>query len=509
MVSSISYNGAASLSYTYDPCGRIKTVSNGTSTVEYKYDGMGQLLQTNDPTDTRAGANGSVWVNTYDAGGNITTKKLYTYDGNNNNLLDNTLIHTYSYTYDAAWKDKLASFDGSTVNSDAIGNTTGYNGWTYIWEAGRQLKQMSNGSTTLQFKYNDSGLRTQKINGATTTQYYWAGSGISHMTSGSDTLHFWYDAAGQPAMVTYNGTNYYYKLNLQGDIIGLLNTSGTSVVAYAYDSWGKQISCTGTLANTLGAANPLRYRGYIYDSETGLYYLQSRYYNPDWGRFINADGYVSTGQGINATNMFAYCSSNPVNMIDDSGFRPKWIEDSKDWIKKTFNIETTSNSISRSNSIGPLTSSNITSFGYTETMGRIQGTRDAYPNLNDIVGIGAYSKLSIINNSSKISLGNKNVNIFKKEIADIGVLNTIIGLRYNPDDGFTVGTSAKISALSARGTIGTSIFGWEIEVGMTADVGALNYNIMANISKSRGFELSGGTAIGFGFGYIIRIKPPQ
>ena len=121
-------------------------------------------------------------------------------------------------------------------------------------------------------------------------------------------------------MVTYNGTNYYYKLNLQGDIIGLMNTAGTSVVAYTYDSWGKQIFCTGTLANTLGAANPVRYRGYIYDSETGLYYLQSRYYNPDWGRFINADGYVSTGQGINAANMFAYCSSNPISYSDPSGY---------------------------------------------------------------------------------------------------------------------------------------------------------------------------------------------
>ena len=117
------------------------------------------------------------------------------------------------------WKDKLTSYDGNTITSDAIGNTTGYNGWTYTWEAGRQLEQMVNGSTTLQFKYNDAGLRTQKINGSTTTKYYWAGSSISDMTQGSDALHFWYDAAGMPTMVTYNGTNYYYQHNLQGDII--------------------------------------------------------------------------------------------------------------------------------------------------------------------------------------------------------------------------------------------------------------------------------------------------
>jgi RHS repeat-associated protein len=231
-------------------------------------------------------------------------------------------VHTYSYGYDPTWKDKLVSYDGMTVTSDEIGNTTQFNGWTYTWEAGRQLKQMSDGSTTLQFKYDDAGLRTQKVNGGTTTQYYWAGSNISHMTSGSDTLHFWYDAAGSPAMLTYNGTNYYYKHNLQSDIIGLMDMAGSEVVSYTYDAWGRQLSCTGTLATTLGAANPLRYRGYILDSEIGLYYLQSRYYNPDWGRFVNADNIVA---GMGGTNLYQYCMNNHVNMSDSSGHLAQWI----------------------------------------------------------------------------------------------------------------------------------------------------------------------------------------
>jgi RHS repeat-associated protein len=319
LISSLNYNGASSLSYTYYNNGYIHTVSDGTNTIHYKYDGIGQLLQTDDPTDDRGGVNGSVWVNVYDIGGNITSKKLYTFDSNNEDLTDNTLIHTYTFTYNATWKDKLASYDGNAVTTDAIGNTTGYNGWTYTWEAGRQLKQMSNGSTTLQFKYNDSGLRTQKINGATTTKYYWAGSNISHMTSGSDSLHFWYDAAGLPTMVTYNGYNFYYKHNLQGDIIGLMDSAGNPVVSYTYDSWGKQLSCTGTLANTLGAANPLRYRGYIYDNETGLYYLQNRYYNPDWGRFINADGQINMANNLSGINLFVYCSNSPINYDDPNG----------------------------------------------------------------------------------------------------------------------------------------------------------------------------------------------
>ena len=91
------------------------------------------------------------------------------------------------------------------------------------------------------------------------------------------------------------------------------------MVAYTYDAWGKLLSTTGSMAGTLGEYNPLRYRGYVYDTETGLYYLNSRYYNPETGRFINVDGYVSTGQGFSGHNMFVYCGNNPVMRQDDSG----------------------------------------------------------------------------------------------------------------------------------------------------------------------------------------------
>lgn len=118
---------------------------------------------------------------------------------------------------------------------------------------------------------------------------------------------------------TYSGSTYYYVLNLQGDVVAILNSSGEQVVGYTYDAWGKLLTTTGSMASTLGLYNPLRYRGYVYDRETGLYYLQSRYYNPTWGRFINADAYASTGQGILGYNMFAYCQNNPVNHSDPTG----------------------------------------------------------------------------------------------------------------------------------------------------------------------------------------------
>jgi RHS repeat-associated protein len=115
------------------------------------------------------------------------------------------------------------------------------------------------------------------------------------------------------------GVEYYYIRNAQSDIIGLFNKAGDQVVSYVYDSWGKLESTTGTLASTVGVKNPYRYKGYRYDTETGLYYLQSRYYNAEWGRFINADGMVGQTGDLLGHNMFAYCKNNPVNMADPSG----------------------------------------------------------------------------------------------------------------------------------------------------------------------------------------------
>ena len=142
-----------------------------------------------------------------------------------------------------------------------------------------------------------------------------------HMGANESIITFTYDMFG-PATLTYNGTTYYYLRNAQGDIMGISDEEGNQLVAYTYDAWGKPLSITGTMATTLGEANPFRYRGYFYDDETGLYYLQSRYYDPEVDRFISADGYISTGQGLLGENMFAYCNNNPITYIDQNGKEP-------------------------------------------------------------------------------------------------------------------------------------------------------------------------------------------
>ena len=113
---------------------------------------------------------------------------------------------------------------------------------------------------------------------------------------------------------------YFYIRNAQSDIIGIINSIGKQVVTYTYDTWGKLISITGDKA--LGEKNPYRYRGYRYDTETGYYYLQSRYYNPEWGRFLNADAIGGSIGELLSHNTFAYCNNNPVNAKDPNGFRP-------------------------------------------------------------------------------------------------------------------------------------------------------------------------------------------
>jgi RHS repeat-associated protein len=169
------------------------------------------------------------------------------------------------------------------------------------------------------YTYNESGIRTRKEVNEVITDVVLEGGKVILETTGSDTLHYSYDSRGQLVSFKLNGTPYFYTRNGQGDITGLIDASGVEVVRYTYDSWGKPISITGSLATTVGEKNPYRYRGYRYDHESGLYYLQSRYYDPSIKRFISADIFVSTGQGFSGNNVYAYCGNQPINRSDSGG----------------------------------------------------------------------------------------------------------------------------------------------------------------------------------------------
>ena len=131
---------------------------------------------------------------------------------------------------------------------------------------------------------------------------------------------------------------YYYIYNVQGDVIALADAStGKLAVTYTYDAWGKVLSVNDTTANSVGTQNPFRYRGYYYDTETSLYYLQSRYYDPDTGRFISSDGYISGASGTTkGYNLFVYCDNDPVNKSDDNGCWPKWVKKAANAVSNAF-----------------------------------------------------------------------------------------------------------------------------------------------------------------------------
>lgn len=218
--------------------------------------------------------------------------------------------------------DKLTEYDGQTITYDAIGNPIAYrDNMIFGWQHGRELKSITvtAGLKTTTYTYDEDGYRMTKADESGVTRYYRNGTTLLTQKKGSTRLDFFYDANGLPLGFKKNGTVYYYILNLQGDVVGILDREGTQVAGYRYDPWGKLLSCTGELADSIGAVNPLRYRGYYYDSESGLYYLNSRYYDPETGRFLNADWQMDDNAGLLKGNLYVYCANNLVKNLDEAG----------------------------------------------------------------------------------------------------------------------------------------------------------------------------------------------
>ena len=275
---------------------------------------------------------GKTYVYTYDKSGNIQSKKVYAYTTGTLGTLQDTINYTYGNT---AWKDQLTNYDGTAISYDASGNPTNWIGNlnTLTWN-GRQLTTLRKGTSTYSYVYNSDGIRTQKtvvtdgVYMTLTTHYVLDGTNVvaQYQTATNtmdlmNVMYFYYDEAGAPTGIKYNGNVYYFQMNLQGDIIRILNTQGSIVATYTYDAWGNIIASTDTSGVSIGTKNPFRYRGYYYDTETGFYYVSSRYYDPEIGRWINADSLLNQ-ESVLGNNMFAYCLNNPVNMADTTGELP-------------------------------------------------------------------------------------------------------------------------------------------------------------------------------------------
>ena len=355
------YDDANNITYEYG----VSLDGEKTLRCHYVYDRMNQLVRADDNVSHKT------YVYTYDVGGNRTATKIYDFALETLEGEPTVITQTYGFDLDSnvmRWNDRLKTYNGRQIIYDLEGNPVSYGGKTLNWY-GKQLKQMTaaDGSYT-QYDYDANGLRTQKrqykADGTTdyTVDYVWSDGKIAvqsltyplTMTIQGNTVtrdikidskFIYCDDDATPSAIMLENDEYLLVRNLQGDVVAVVNAAnGETVVEFSYDPWGnvtRKYSETYTDGATeeelklldlvMSALCPVTYRGYNYDFTTGLYYLQSRYYNPEWGRFLNTDDtsimLTKTDDAFSA-NMYLYCNNNPVNNTDAFGRNPdKLIKD--------------------------------------------------------------------------------------------------------------------------------------------------------------------------------------
>ena len=311
--------------------------------ITYFYDDLGQLLrETNSVL-------GFIYTYTYDNAGNITSVKREVLEENDDGLIQMGVIgegaetngllpilplvitNTYSYT-DSEWGDLLTAYNGVTLTYDEIGNPLSYyNGssYSFTWQ-GRRLVTATKGSKNMSFSYNDEGLRVSKTVNGVITNYYYQGTLLIAEETNSNIIVYLYDENGTPVGFMYRAVSYAedvwdiyaFEKNIFGDVVAVYNAdTGVKLISYTYGAWGDTVtSYHNGGGSTTATKNPYKYRGYYYDSDLAMYYLQTRYYDPAICRFINADSALY--DNLLGYNLFVYCGNNPVNLVDYNGKTP-------------------------------------------------------------------------------------------------------------------------------------------------------------------------------------------
>ena len=333
--------------YEYDEQNKISAEkilnADGTTTdkYSYEYDKLGQLVRFNDAVANKT------YTYTYDNNGNILTKSEYAYTLNDEL---GTATNITNFGYEAEWKDRLSTVGNQQIEYDNIGNPTSYLGATLTWH-GRELKSYENDEMCITYEYDENGMRyrttavdkNSEENTTAIIDYVWLGEKlVSMVVTGDDSTNlsakYLYNSSDEIIGFKWvNGSDdqatYYYLKNLQGDITGIVNSAGKLEMSFSYDVWGKvttdfNVDSSSPLAALellnklfIGILNPFGYRGYCYDGYAGFYYLQSRYYDSNTGRFINADdtNYLNATGTVLGCNLFAYCENDAVNFVDNSG----------------------------------------------------------------------------------------------------------------------------------------------------------------------------------------------
>lgn len=317
----------------------IKSITNGSDKYSYKYDKLYNITDiyhndelanhfeynnNNELVAEKDYLNNFVTLYSYNDAGNILSKTK-------KNLITNNIIETDYYEYnDSEWEDLLTKYNDEQITYDIIGNPVTIGNKSLTWTNGRRLKNYTSEGLNVIYKYNTSGIRTEKTVNGIKTEYYLNGNNIVYEITNNNTIYFLYDSDGI-AGLKYNNMVYYYQKNLHGDIIGILNSNYEQIVKYEYDAYGNILTIKNSDGQiitdnlNIGIVNPFRYRGYYYDKETSLYYLNSRYYNPEWGRFLNSDNILGINQDMLSYNLFLYVSNNPIAFLDNNGYGKTYV----------------------------------------------------------------------------------------------------------------------------------------------------------------------------------------
>ena len=297
--------------YEYYTNGNVKKISkSGNGSVkEYSYDDFGRLTVESNTELNRK------FIYTYDNNGNITSKE--TYDISSGASLVKTDLYEYG---DANRKDLLTGYNDAIYTYDEYGNPLTYKGKTFEWKGKNLVK-----ADGLQMEYDYNGLRTKKGD----KKYFWYGNRLLAETyienNVEKTIYYHYDNSGVCGM-SLGRTDYYFRKNIFGDIVGVYDPTKGLLATYTYDAFGNSVAKYTDVLNNKAYLNPFRYRGYYWDDDLELYYLQSRYYDPEIGRFISPDSVENINPSeIFGLNLYAYCYNDPVNYVDTFGHTPEWI----------------------------------------------------------------------------------------------------------------------------------------------------------------------------------------